>query len=1227
MINLNTAFEDEIYERYREDPLSVSPAWRDYFDKKNRDSAEYYDGSESNLISAAPVKKKLEAGAQETNHIYIDPGAELEQLSSIQSRIADNMQQSTEIPTATSMRAIPVKALDENRRIINRYLVKLKRQRVSFTHILAWATVKTLMKYPQMNSAYTVKEGIQYRIKRKAINIGFAVDIIKKDGTRLLLVPNVKNAQNMLFSGFIEAYDKIISKTRDNKLDVDDLAGTTVTLTNPGMIGTTGSSPRLMKGQGLIVATGSIDYPVEYQAVRPEILTSFAISKVVNITNTYDHRIIQGAESAEFLSYLSKLLLGENQFYDQLFASLKIPFEPIRWTKDNTIVNRFGQIDEKEAIEKAAHVMLMINAYRVRGHLLASVNPLGFESYYYPELDPAYYGFTIWDLDRIFHAEDTWESNNLPLRDIIEILRETYCGSSGIEFMHIQDPVKKQWIMRQWERTKSITNYELRITNERLDNLNKDKGDSSGNIREYTKEEKINTLKKLIQAETFEHFLHVKFVGSKRFSLEGGESLIVMLDKLFENSAESDLSGIALGMAHRGRLNVLVNNIGKSAKKIFDEFEGVFDPDSYHGSGDVKYHLGDTGTYKSKNGNDIKIILSPNPSHLELVDPVIEGMARALDDEEGDTTYSKTLPILIHGDSAFAGQGIVAETLNLSQLDAYKTGGTIHIIINNQIGFTTTTGDSRSSVYCTDIGKMVQVPIIHVNGNDPEAVMTAATFAFEYRQKFGTDIIIDMLCYRKYGHNEADEPTYTQPLLYKKIKSMIPVRKIYEQELIKENILNEEEAEKYVKDKMDELNKIFGDSSTTTKKTEVRKETGNDKLFAPIKTSVPKNILETVTKAITTLPEGFKPNPKLLSLLSKRAEMLNSKEPSIDWAMAEELAFGSILLDGKQIRLSGQDTRRGTFSQRHAVLTDIETNDIYVPLNNINPNQAQLMIYDSPLSELAVLGYEYGYSTIAKDTLTLWEAQFGDFANGAQAIIDQFISCAESKWGKTSNIVLLLPHSYDGQGPEHSSARLERFLQLCADNNMLVCNLSTPAQYFHSLRRQMQFKNFKPLILMTPKSMLRLPQAVSEVIEFTNGNFKTIIDDTFSNATLANVASEKVKRILICSGKIYYEILDEKNRLNRNDIALIRIEQLYPLDIEMLNEIITGYEKAGDIIWVQEEPKNMGVWAFLEPRINEILPSGKNLRYIGRKERPASSTGSYNIHLAEQKEIIESSLV
>ncbi len=1201
MTGLNTAFETELYYEYLKNPDSVSPEWRVHFEKLHGKSVSALDEQgrqiepkEPKEHHAEPTKLSKEMKKSEkdgkSDGVQVKEGETLEELPHISARLAENMEASLSVPTATSTRTMPVKALDENRRIINKHLVKLKKRKVSFTHILLWAIVRALKRYPHMNDAYTVKDGKPYRIKRKSVNVGLAVDITKKDGSRLLLVPNVKNAQDLEFSEFMEAFNEIIEKSRNNKLTLDDLMNTTVTLTNPGMIGTTASSPRLMTGQGMIIASGSIDYPTEFSAVRPDVLTTMAISKVVTITNTYDHRIIQGAESAEFLDYINRLLIGEKHFYDQIFVSLNIPFEPVRWALDKQNGYDRNIFDQDDMIEKSAHVMQLINAYRVRGHLLSSINPLGNISYYYPELDPAYYGFTIWDLDRIFHTDDAWENNNMPLRDIIEILRETYCGHIGVEFMHIQAPNKKEWIKRTLESTR--------------------------NSKNYTKNDKLSIFKKLVEAEIFENFLHTKYVGHKRFSLEGNETLINFLEKILEQAALKELHTVVLGMPHRGRLNVLVNNIRKDPGKIFAEFDDEIDPQRYHGSGDVKYHLGDKGNYTVKD-KSVNVILSSNPSHLELVNPVIEGMTRAIDNLLNDRNHAKGLPVLIHGDAAFSGQGIVAETLNLSQLQGFKVGGTIHIVVNNQIGFTTNETEARSTVYATDIAKLVQIPIIHVNGNDPEAVQTAAAFAFDYRLRFNSDVIIDLLGYRKYGHNEADEPSYTQPLLYKKIKSMPSVRKVYQNELIKEGILTNEEAERYAKDYKKQLEKLYQERKN--KHPENIIEPVNYKrgdVFKDIDTSVEFEKLRKIGKSITTIPGNFNANTKVSSQFKKRNKLFDQENPKLDWSYAEALAFGSILTDGREIRFSGEDSRRGTFSQRHAVLTDVKTEDEYVPLNHIEDGQATLRIYDSPLSELAVLGFEYGYSVMAKDHLTLWEAQFGDFVNMAQPIIDQFIACAEVKWGQTSNLAMLLPHSYDGQGPEHSSARLERMLQLSAEENMIVCNLTTPAQYFHVLRRQVIAPFNKPLVIMTPKGMLRHPRSVSGIEEFTDGGFQPAIDDPTAEPP------EKISRVLMCSGKLYYELLEKREEENRGDVAIVRIEQLYPFDADKIGSILKRYNKTKEFVWVQEEPKNNGAWHYINPLLRDVLLKKQELRYAGRKRSAATATGSYRIHVQEQTELI-----
>lgn len=1198
MINLNSAFEDELYFNFLKDPDSVSLEWRQYFERVH--------GKSIFVIDDKPIPTSDSHGYSQSSIPLSNSLSNTGMISSINSStdwsnfVPDEathikeMYHSLEVPSASSTRTMAVKALDENRRIVNRYHLKLRKPRVSFTHLLAWSVLKALMKFPRLNDSFEIVNNVPMRLLKPEINVGLAIDLVTPKGKKIMVIPSIKNAQKLSFYDFVVQFDEILEKARNGKLDYSDLSDNTISLFNPGMIGTTMSNPRLFKNQGLAVSAGSIDYPTEFQAVRPDVLTKLAISKVVTITNTYDHRIIQGAESAEFLAYMNRLLLGDDQFYEQIFYSLKIPFEPIKWQRDHS-AEKFSFIPGNDDIEKGAHVMQMINAYRVRGHLLSSINPLGFETYYYPELDPAYYGFTIWDLDRVFHADDSWTNNNISLRDIIELLRETYCGSTGIEFMHIQSPEIKDWVKRKLELNRNTT--------------------------EYSREEKIQIMQKLIDAEVFENYLHTKFVGHKRFSLEGGESFIILLDKILQESADKEINTVVIGMAHRGRLNVLANNIGKSYTKMFSEFEGYYDEDTYQGSGDVKYHLGDKGTYTTPSGNRCYILLSPNPSHLELVDPVVEGMARAIENEIGDRAYHKALPVLVHGDAAFAGQGIIAETLNLSQLDGYKTGGTIHVIINNQIGFTTSSESSRSTIYATDIAKMIQSPIIHVNGNDPEAVRSAATFAFEYRSKFKSDVIIDMLCYRKYGHNEADEPTYTQPLLYKKIKKMTNVAKIYENQLLKEKMISQEEIDDYYTQLREKLDDAFARRKEKKVGSAMQVLDKSKLVFEDFDTKVSIDKLTEVGNALSKTPDDFILNPKINSLLKKREEMLKSENPSIDWAMSELLAFGTLLIENKEIRISGQDSRRGTFSQRHAVYTDFEREYDYIPLNHINRNQSVLRIFDSPLSEMAVLGFEYGYSVISQNGLTLWEAQFGDFANNAQTVVDQYISCSEVKWGQTSNLIMLLPHSYDGQGPEHSSARLERYLQLCAENNMFVCNFSTPSNYFHALRRQTIMPTKIPMILLTPKGMLRHPLAVSSIEDLTQGKFVQIIDD--------NHVEDKsmIRKVLFTTGKLYYELHQERLKNKVSDVAIVRIEQIYPLHKELFLEILSSYKNASEIVWVQEEPQNQGAWQYIFNEFYSILGTDfAKLKYVGRKSSAATATGINKIHLKEQSKILHDAL-
>lgn len=1187
VIDLNQAFEEELYFNFLRDPNSVSAEWREYFSKANGKSIVSLpvNGSQES-VKVSPIVSDSTPNADK---IAME---RLTELPNIPTKIAENMEDSLSVPTATSVRSIPVKPLDENRRIINKYLLRQRRSKISFSHLLLWAIVKTLKEYPSLNDSFVKKNGKYYRQVNKEINIGVAVDVEKRNGERLLLVPNLKDAGSLNFSEFIENLSDLINRAKNSKITLDELEGTTVSLTNPGMMGTIMSVPRLMNGQGMIIASGSIDYPAEFSAVKPDKLTELAISKVVSITNTYDHRIVQGAESAEFLRYMHQLLLGEKRFYDQIFASLRIPFNPVKWEIDSSDITK-SEMNHRQ--KKSTHVMSLINSFRVRGHLLANINPFGMSSYSYPELDMSYYGLNIWDLERSFPSVDSWDKDQMTLREILELMRDTYCGTIGIEFMYIQDINKKNWIKNTLE--------------------------SSRNSLKFEKEERKNILRKLIQAETFEDFLHKKFIGQKRFSLEGGESLIVMIDQLLQDSANSNTEQAVLGMAHRGRLNVLVNNAGKNVRKIFNEFDGDIKPQDYHGSGDVKYHLGQTNEYTSLKNNKMSVHLLPNPSHLEVVNPVVLGFCRSLVDEKYDGDFSKVLPILVHGDAAFAGQGISQEVLNLARLEGYTTGGTIHIIVNNQIGFTTSVEDARSTYYATDVAKMLQIPILHVNGDDPEAVAQAAIFALNYRNKYNEDVIIDMLCFRKYGHNEGDEPSYTQPLMYKKIRSMKSTREIYEEELVSTGILTQEEVDELSNSYSSELETAFEQRKEKPKSQKIIFEEKFGQSIKNYETTISKELIETIIQKTTEVPDGFNVNPKVIYGLQKRRTMVDDDKPSFDWATAETLAIGSVLIENKAIRFSGEDVRRGTFSQRHAVLIDSETEEAFIPLNNIAEEQAKIQIYDSPLSELAVVGYDYGYSVSAKNSLTFWEAQFGDFVNMAQPIIDQFISCGDVKWGQTSNLIMLLPHGHDGQGPEHSSARLERFLQLCAEENMIVCNFTTPANYFHAIRRQAKFQHKLPLIVVSPKSMLRHHDAVSKTSDFVSNEFQHIIDETKSNIT-----ANKVKRLVLCTGKLYYDLASKREEEGIDDVAIVRIEQLYPMKISKLEEILKKYNKAEKVVWAQEEPKNQGAWNYMLNELLQLIDNHKKIEYAGRHTAASTATGSSKIHVHEQAYVVNAAL-
>ncbi|HEU0121024.1 MAG TPA: multifunctional oxoglutarate decarboxylase/oxoglutarate dehydrogenase thiamine pyrophosphate-binding subunit/dihydrolipoyllysine-residue succinyltransferase subunit [Bryobacteraceae bacterium] len=1120
-------------------------------------------------------------------------------------RIAENMILSLSVPTATSQRAIPVKVIDENRRIINQHRTLLGLSKISYTHLIGWAIVKALDTNPALNSSYTENNGEAFKVVRASVNLGLAIDLPSRDGGRSLVVPSIKNANAMTFSDFLKAYDDLINRGRKGKLTLPDFQGTTLSLTNPGTLGTVGSIPRLMPGQGCIIATGAMDFPAEYQGVAPEMRAMLGIGKVMTVTCTYDHRIIQGAESGMFLAKLQGLLQGEDRFYDDIFANLRMPHMPVKWEADRAVAPRQNAMRQVE-ISKESSILQLINAYRVRGHLIADLDPLGSEpNHFHPELDPAHYGLTIWDLDREYVTGSLGQAIGegaahmvLTLREILETLRQTYCGKVGTEYMYIQSPEQKTWLQQRME-----TNRYALATPDRQ-----------------------RILERLHEAEGFESFLGTRFVGTKRFGLEGGESAIAICDEICERAADGAVHEIVIGMAHRGRLNVLTNIIGKKPEQILSEFEGNPTEGTTQGSGDVKYHLGATGVRRAASAREIVVSLAPNPSHLEAVNPVVEGIVRPKQDRLGDLKRERVIPLLIHGDAAFAGQGVVAETLNMSQLDGYTTGGTIHLVINNQIGFTTRPDDSRSSIYATDIARAVDAPIFHVNGDDPEACVHVARFAYEFRQRFKKDVVIDMICYRRHGHNEADDPSYTQPIMYRKIKSHPSVATLYAERLVREKVVTQEDVDRIRKSINQRLSDAHARAQQNASQFEYQELAVVDEV--DVRREIPQTAadpatLQRVIHGSTSFPDDFHVHPKLKKFLDSRRAILEGE--TMDWAAAEALAFGSLVLDGTPVRLSGQDCGRGTFSQRHLVFHDSESGEPYIPLQHLAGNQARFEVWDSSLSEYAVMGFEFGYSVADPLSLVLWEGQFGDFANGAQIMIDQFISCSYSKWGQPSGLVLLLPHGQEGQGPEHSSARLERFLTLCAEENMQVVNPTTPAQYFHLLRRQMhggadRRGMRRPLIVMTPKSLLRHAKATSTLNELTSGGFREIIGDGYMTA------ADEIKRVLLTSGKIYYELLDQREKSGAKNVAIIRIEQYYPFPKAELQDVLMRYPVTAEVCWVQEEPLNMGAWRFVREQIQPILdPARRSLRYIGRAASASPAPGSLKRHQSEQAEILADS--
>ncbi|WP_238382170.1 multifunctional oxoglutarate decarboxylase/oxoglutarate dehydrogenase thiamine pyrophosphate-binding subunit/dihydrolipoyllysine-residue succinyltransferase subunit [Mycobacterium neumannii] len=1189
-------------------------------DKESDAGASKSKASKSSAPAKAPAKDKEPAKESAKKSEPKDKGAEdkaktkdkdaaeedsggddeTQVLRGAAAAVVKNMAASLEVPTATSVRAVPAKLMIDNRIVINNHLKRTRGGKISFTHLIGYALVQAVKKFPGMNRYFEVIDGKPNVVTPPHTNLGLAIDLQRKDGDRQLVVAAIKKADTMGFGQFVAAYEDIVRRARDGKLTMDDFSGVTISLTNPGTIGTVHSVPRLMRGQGTILGVGAMEYPAEFQGASEERIAQLGIGKLVTLTSTYDHRIIQGAESGDFLRTIHELLLDDD-FFDEIFRELHIPYEPVRWRTDNP--------DSVE--DKNARVIELISDYRNRGHLMADIDPLRLDKNRFrshPDLDILTHGLTLWDLDREFKVNGFAGADEKKLRDVLGLLRDSYCRHIGVEYTHILEPEQQQWLQERIEKKHE----------------------------KPTVAEQKYILSKLNAAEAFETFLQTKYVGQKRFSLEGAETVIPTMDAVIDQCAEYALDEVVIAMPHRGRLNVLANIVGKPYSQIFSEFEGNLNPSQAHGSGDVKYHLGASGRFIQMFGdNDIDVSLVANPSHLEAVDPVLEGLVRAKQDVidggdgdgEGAGAFS-VVPLMLHGDAAFAGQGVVAETLNLALLRGYRVGGTIHIIVNNQIGFTTSPSDAKSSEYCTDVAKMVGAPIFHVNGDDPEAAAWVARLAVDFRQKFHKDVVIDMLCYRRRGHNEGDDPSMTQPRMYDAIDVKRGVRKSYTEALIGRGDISMKEAEDALRDYQGQLERVFNEVRELEKhEIEPSASVEADQMVpAGTNTAVDKSLLARIGDAHLSVPEGFSVHPRVKPVLEKRREM--AYEGKVDWAFAELLALGALIAEGKTVRLSGQDTRRGTFTQRHSVIIDRKTGQEFTPLDLLtvdkdgNPTGGRFMVYDSPLSEFAAVGFEYGYSVGNPDAMVLWEAQFGDFINGAQSIIDEFISSGEAKWGQRSDVVLLLPHGHEGQGPDHTSGRIERFLLLWAEGSMTIAMPSTPANYFHLLRRHALDGIHRPLIVFTPKSMLRNKAAVSDIRDFTEQKFRSVLEEP--TYTDGDGDRNKAKRMLLCSGKLYYELAARKKKDERDDVAIVRVEQLAPLPRRRLAETLDRYPNVEQYLWVQEEPANQGPWPTFGLTLPEVLPEKlSGITRVSRRAMSAPSSGSSKVHAVEQQEIID----
>jgi len=1126
--------------------------------------------------------------------------------------LARYMEASREIPTATSFRTITVTTLAGRRAEL-----KAAGHRVSFTHLIAYAIARAAREMPVMGTHFAEVEGKPHRIDDGQVNLGLAVDVEKKDGSRTLMVPVIRDAAALPFDGFLSAYDALVEKARTNTLTADDLTGANISLTNPGGLGTVASVPRLMSGQGTIVATGSIAYPVGLEGVGAQI----GAEKVMTMTSTYDHRIIQGAESGRFLARIEALLQGDEGFYEDVFAALgatvgptperPAPAAPLPTAARTPGAMEFGA--SEDLLKGVQAVTTFVSRVRGHGHLAAKLDPLGSEPEGDPGLDPVALGLTPEIVAKLPADIFQMYVPGASLSDALPHLIDTYCGTSAYEIEHIASHRQRVWLREHIE---------------------------SGAFRHpLTNDEKRSLLRRLIEVDALERFMHKAYLGQHQFSIEGLDMTVPMLDELIQLSAAHGGQEVVVGMAHRGRLNVLAHNLGRAYDTIFAEFEGASTLEAITtipqgGTGDVKYHHGTQGTYELPDGNAIRVNLESNPSHLEFVSAVVEGATRAAQtSRRGPHAIQDTdaaVPIVIHGDASFPGQGVVSETLNLQALDGYKVGGTIHLIMNNQVGFTTDPDDARSTRWASDLAKGFDVPIIHVNADDVHACVAAVRLAFAFRKEFGHDVLIDLIGYRRFGHNESDEPAYTQPEMYATIKSKKRVAELWADRLVADGVLSQEEVDRQGQEVWDNLTLLH---QRLKAKIEAAAEHGNghstgeyqlDRSPSPdVDTAVPAARLRELGEQLLRVPEGFTVHPKLVKQLDRRREVLRDADAGvhgIDWAHAEALAFASLLTEGTPLRLTGQDTERGTFSQRHMVLHDAKTGQTMCPIQSLPEALAPMELHNSPLSELACMGFEYGYSQEAPETLVLWEAQFGDFVNGAQVIVDQFIVSGLAKWGQTSRLTLLLPHGYEGSGPEHSSARLERFLALAAEGNIRVSSPTTPAQYFHLLRRQARIAKQRPLIVMTPKSLLRLPQAASSIAEMAeNTRFHPVLPEP-------GIDDAQVTRLVLCTGKIYYDLVGHSERASHVGLAVARVELLYPFPEGQILELMGRYPNLREVLWVQEEPRNMGARAHMFPRLMQIMPHEMHFGYIGRPERASPGEGYPAAHAIEQNRIVTTAI-